>query len=523
MPENLFTITTTPPSSLELDVGQVGKLSFTVTSLAAPDQAKDVMLQALLVTAQGKKEVDWLVPGPARTLTIAGGKTETVTITVKPTASSPAGESTIELAIADKDNPNDTYVYSSPVTCEVKARPAVAPAPSSFPRWLIPVIIGGVLVLGGAAFAVWKFVIDKAPALGETCEPADQEACRDNLVCSQDAKKCLLPAGADCSDAALCESGECATGLNVCTRRLGEACDPATAGATPCPGESHCDEATRTCLKNVCKPGEVQCTADGKSLSTCQDNGTFKTEPCPPNASSCRNGKCQCAPDRGKACNCGGIIQCDGSCSAPACASSCVDGKCCVASAGAACGKCGGITRCDGSCSVPTPPNLGGSCGQCGGKVKCDGSCSVQDPPRMGLACGDCGGKIQCNGSCSNTKPLCPPGFIVDPDTRTLCRSTKPALLARQTVGIPATCPLDKDLSISFNCGTNRVQASATVKQVSAGTGLCTGNFATTNPTDCDVRVNMRQMGRPAPFGVCLANKCEITVMTFQRTGQCGK
>jgi hypothetical protein len=429
---------------------------------------------------------------------------------------------TIEFAIADKDNPNDAYVYSSPVTCEVIAKPTTAPPPSSFPKWLIPVIIGGVLVLGGAAFAIWKFVLGGAPELGETCDPGDKEPCSDDLVCSQDARKCLLAAGAACTDGALCDTGECATG-GVCARRLGDACDLATAATVPCPRDSHCDETSKTCVKNVCTPGERQCTADGKGLSICQDNGTLKTESCPPEASACRDGKCQCAPDRGKPCNCGGTIQCDGSCSVPVCASSCVNGKCCAANAGAPCGSCGGSIRCDGSCSAPTPLDLNKPCGQCGGKVKCDGTCSIPGPPGVGKPCGECGGTLKCDGKCSNTTPRCPAGFVVDPDAPTQCRATRPLTVTR-SVAIPGTCNLDREQTLDIACGAGRVRGAVAFKVTPATTARCEGRFATSSLTDCDVRVRVTQQRSTSPLGMfCPAARCDITLTTFQRRGQCGK
>lgn len=45
-----------------------------------------------------------------------------------------------------------------------------------------------------------------------------------------------------------------------------------------------------------------------------------------------------CSSNQGKACGCGGTVQCDGSCSAPACRGSCKDGRCCTFSADPACG-----------------------------------------------------------------------------------------------------------------------------------------------------------------------------------------
>lgn len=519
MADSMFTITTTPPSSVKLEVGQTGKFSFTVTSLAAPDKSQDLILQALLVGPDGKKEVDWLSPGPQRTLTMVGGKTETVTITVRPTTKSPLGENTIELGIADKEQTNDVYTYSSPVICEVVAKPGVTPERKPFPKWLIPVIVGGVLVLGGAAFAIWKFVIDKAPGLNEPCDPAETAPCRDNLLCSPDKSKCLLPGGASCSQDGTCDSGECVTRLQLCATRTGGSCDPAALDKTPCPKETHCDADSKTCLKNVCKPGDLQCTADKHSLSSCQDNGTWKTEACPSTAPICRDGKCQCDANKGKVCNCSGTIQCDGSCTAQPCTSSCIDGQCCGGKAGAPCGKCGGVIRCDGTCNVPTPLNLGATCNTCGGKVQCDGSCKPAAPPDFGKPCGQCGGKTQCNGTCSNTLPKCPPGFIVDPTNPNMCRSTTPVDVLRTQVSIPGGlggCGLRLDKTISLSCGTNRVQLSAEARNVSGGPGICAAKFATSVITDCSVRWQSQQ-----PPVVCTTFKCDILVKAVARRPAC--
>src|SRR5215467_14445731 len=114
-----YTITPTPPTSYKLAPGEEGKFSFTVTSLEGPDRVQEVLLQALLIGPDDKaKEADWLKAAPA-TLSVTGGKTETITITARPTATTPKGEHAIKLAIADKTHPNDTYAYSAPVTCEV--------------------------------------------------------------------------------------------------------------------------------------------------------------------------------------------------------------------------------------------------------------------------------------------------------------------------------------------------------------------------------------------------------------------
>ena len=44
MTDSLFKITPTPPTSIKLEPGQEGKLSFTVESLAAPDKVHELKL-----------------------------------------------------------------------------------------------------------------------------------------------------------------------------------------------------------------------------------------------------------------------------------------------------------------------------------------------------------------------------------------------------------------------------------------------------------------------------------------------
>lgn len=163
MPDTSFTITPTAPTSLKLAIGELGTFSFTVTSLAAPDIDQEVIAQALVIAPEGRKKVDWVVAQPQRALILTGGETETVTINVRPTAKSPPGEHSITLALADKSSPNDDVVYSARVTCEVVATapaPVLTPSAPSRP-WLIPMIAGGVVLLGVAVFALIKgFALD---------------------------------------------------------------------------------------------------------------------------------------------------------------------------------------------------------------------------------------------------------------------------------------------------------------------------------------------------------------------------
>lgn len=155
MSSSLFKITPAPPTSIQVEPGQEATFSFMVECLAAPDEVHEIVLQAVLVGSDGKgKTVDWLVPGPQRTLTVSGGKTQTATIAVQPNARTPRGESTIKLVVADMDRPNDLFAESAPLACEVVVRPVVPPPARKLRRWLIPVICGGVALITGAIFVV---------------------------------------------------------------------------------------------------------------------------------------------------------------------------------------------------------------------------------------------------------------------------------------------------------------------------------------------------------------------------------
>ena len=156
-------------------------------------------------------------------------------------------------------------------------------------------------------------------------------------------QQCLLAGGASCQGARadLCASGECERAREVCAIPLGVACVPGDQ-ARPCPELATCDPTTKTCVKRqmigACTAGARQCTADAAGLRICGSDGAWKTEPCPTRAPLCRNGACQCSPNKGKACNCGGTLQCDGTCSVPACSGACKDGKCCRFGSDPACG-----------------------------------------------------------------------------------------------------------------------------------------------------------------------------------------
>jgi hypothetical protein len=268
MPPSPFTVTPTPPTTLKLGPGQEGLLSFTVNCLSAPDKVHDVMLQALLLGADGQgKEVDWLIAGPQRALSMPGGKTETVTITARPTDKSPPGANTIKLAIADRDRPNDTYAYSPPVICEVVAPSETAKPPARSPlRWLIPLLVGGVVILGGGALVVWK-VMGKEPAATVPDAPCGAES--DTAFCARIASACEKHTAKDnCGVQRTVDCGGC-TG--------GQGCVVGTCKTPVCTTFNY----TSTPISTFTRPGIEDSigavTPDGqvilyiKSVSTCRE------------------------------------------------------------------------------------------------------------------------------------------------------------------------------------------------------------------------------------------------------------
>jgi hypothetical protein len=268
-----FTITPTPPTSIRLEVGREHAFSFTLTSQAAPDMARDVVFAALVVGSDGKgKEASWLVVEPRQILGMAGGETATITIRARPTAASLRGEHSIRLVVADKDRPNDVFADSSTVVCDVLGTPGPPPPRKALPWWLIPVIAGGVVLVGGAIWLIVALTGDGAGGLGEPCRSDPTAACDRDLTCVAGAQKCLRVGGAACKSAKAgeCASSECATPLEVCTIPLGAGCSPGDQ-ARPCRTGTACDPTRRTCLATEGAPCAVDadCATDLCTASVC--------------------------------------------------------------------------------------------------------------------------------------------------------------------------------------------------------------------------------------------------------------
>jgi hypothetical protein len=510
-----YAIATTPPGALKLTAGEKATFSFTLTSLAGPDRAHELVLVPLWIGPDRKGiEVDWLAAGPADGLRMAGGETATVTITARPSATSPLGEQTLKLRVARKDDPNELYVDSPPVICEVLAPPLTPPVPVRR-RWWIPAIIAGAVVLAGAG-AAWAWLERDPPPPGEIA--------------------------------------------------IGSACDPDDK-TVRCAEGGLCDPASKTCVREAtgCKPGTQQCTQDGAGINTCDDAGAWNAAPCPASTPQCRDGKCQCVSNLDHPCgDCDGKIQCDGSCSKPN-----------PDKLGQSCGDCGGKIQCNGLCDKPNPDKLGQSCGDCGGKIQCNGLCDKPNPDKLGQSCSDCGGKIQCNGlcdkpnpdnlnqqcgqcrgvfrcdgscsvptpadwdkpcgecdgrrrcdgSCSITTPLCQPGFVPDATARGYCRSTGEAENYNVTHSFggalwdkcdPCGGPLNTHKTISMSCGVGRVRSSFDIRWVAGPRpGDCSGAWANPgDPNDCSVRIHIKTSA--------LDNfKCGVVIKSVERRRQC--
>ncbi|HWU86815.1 MAG TPA: hypothetical protein VN253_06055 [Kofleriaceae bacterium] len=479
MSTSLFKITPTPPTSIQVAPGQEGKLSFTVESLAAPDKIHQIMLQALLVGEEGKgKEVDWLVAGPQRTLSMSGGKTETVTITAKPTAGTPRGEHSIKLIIADKDRPNDVYADAPTVACEVTAPAGAEKPPAKLPGWLIPVIAGGVVVVVGVVLLIWKLSSkDPAPGpagLDEACSGDAAGACDEGLICVAGAQKCLLVGGAPCepANANLCASGECASTLKHCTLSLGATCRPGDKDMVPCPAKSICDPTAKQCLGMVGAPckGDAECETGRCTGSVCvaKEPAVKAGDPCQytcPAPLQCSTTH-HCVEQIGKPCS--QNIQCStGLCEGNVCANPDLLRNCTT----------DGICDPDQVC-IEVQPNLK--------------RCKWQ----AGHACtnnGECSSKLGCNrGVCARDDGKC--------NDQNDCPSPYQCIIAKQTCLKPngQTCGGDNECN-GFFCKNNRCEPSPCVPACSS-TQHCNNDPTAPKCLRNIIIIGPRKFLTPTPF-----------------------
>ena len=183
---------------------------------------------------------------------------------------------------------------------------------------------------------------------GATHQPCCAGACESD-ACSNGICQSCGGVGQPCCPGRTCSAGVCDNNFCVACGQSGTPC---------CPGE--------VCPSGVCRAGVC---------ATCGDIG----QPCC-NGESCGKGQCKlgmCAAcgNVGQPCcqgRCDSGVCSNGSCSAcgeagqPCCPNSsclgsnfCRQGTCTTCATPVPCGNCGGTVQCDGSCSRPTPTNFG--------------------------------------------------------------------------------------------------------------------------------------------------------------------
>jgi hypothetical protein len=134
---------------------------------------------------------------------------------------------------------------------------------------------------------------------------------------------------------------------------------PATCSSLTCPAPNMCVNNVCTqsncgLLGAACCPGSSCTVGTCNSVGVCQANCGLANQPCCPGG-TCSFGTCNSGGICSTACGQLGQSCCNGTCQAGTCSP---QGTCACA-APAACGNCGGVTQCDGSCSKATPPDFG--------------------------------------------------------------------------------------------------------------------------------------------------------------------
>ena len=148
-----FTIETTT-DSLKADPKKPAKAAFTVVNttsrpvrgLATPKALGDTKREWLSIAGETERDFG------------RGGK-EQFTVNFD-SSGAPAGKYPFRLDVASAQNPDEDFTEGPTVTVEIAAKPIDKPKP--FPKWIIPVIAGVVLLVGG--IVAWRiFRKDKPP------------------------------------------------------------------------------------------------------------------------------------------------------------------------------------------------------------------------------------------------------------------------------------------------------------------------------------------------------------------------
>lgn len=422
-----FDVTPLSPR-VDAPTGRTATVAFTVKNRVAGPTTGVISVQvegpaAAWVVLQGTVERRFNIEG-----------TEQVVVAVAPPVGTAAGEVSLRLRVARTDSVDVELAESPAVVVAVTAPPQKAP--TSFPWWIIAVIVG-VAIVG----AVVAFVATRPPGFQDACTPADEDPCAAGLVCT-DASRCLRESGQVCTGAADCADGACKEGL--CALKgppaLGEKCpDGACASGLVCStglcrgpdGFAGCTVGD-DCVDLNCRPGgtcalptfQEKCTSQkrcGAQLSCKNDVcvGASGFVGCSGH-DGCASGFC----DKGGVCGepglladcraggvaCGGNLQCvSGRCRAPDDYAGCTeDAQCTSGFCSKRTSKCG-------------QPGLGESCAVvgCVSSLRCDTDrvCRGPDGYRTCTTNSDC-----TNGRCRSGQ--CDSGALGEPcSDSTPCRS----------------------------------------------------------------------------------------------------
>jgi hypothetical protein len=317
------------------------------------------------IEPQGDAKAEWLsIPDDRKLFDFPTDKLQPIPIKVRVPESAAGKKLSFVVRVMDMAKTDELYDKQ---TAEVVVPAVQKPQPTKLPPWLIPVIIGGVLVLGGGVFAIVK--LTGGPKLGSACDPAAPK-CPDGVTCDQTKKQCLAKLAEACKHDEDCVTGHC-TDDKCGALAIGEDCDPA---ASLCGEGAECSEGKKCLGKRgtACKTAD-QCITG--ACDTAQEKCTFLGlhAPCDPDRSFCADGL-EC-PVAGKKC----LASLNSPCTQPG---DCVTNRCATNKrCGPSAMKPGDV--CEGDCGAPALACVGRLCK---GNVGFSG-CTKTDDCNTNLIC----------------------------------------------------------------------------------------------------------------------------------------
>lgn len=322
------------------------------------------------IRPEGETKAEWIsIPKERLLFDFPADKTQPIPIAVRVPEAAAGKRLSFTVKVMDNANPDELYDTQG-ATMVVPAAPVPTHGGGGLPRWLIPVIVGVVLLLGGVGFAVYK--LTSGPKLGSTCDPAAPK-CPAGVTCDAAKKMCLAKVAEACEKDTQCLTGHC-DGGKCGPLALGEECDPAQslcgANATcsdlkKCQGNKGADcTKAEDCVTGVCDAA--------KKCSALALHG-----PCDPQRVFCDTGL-ECPPAV-KTC----LASLNQSCTTAAdCATNnCTNQKCALTAR-----KAG--DACSGDCGAPTLSCLSSVCKGLSGYRVC--SSNNDCAPNLVCASGQC-------------------------------------------------------------------------------------------------------------------------------------